>query len=215
MLLRQVQRRLELHKEAGTADDVLASTNGLKRKWQRRRGARLNSAEKKLFLPAKTDSSDDEEFDKGSSETENMSINEGANSPEGTGGDTASPTTLPSDPHNSNKSKTHTTELVYDMADITASLASQKNLTHQHKVKGEDSMNAAMLATKDGHGIRQEIDEVLEQQVHTCHYISVDRLPEIQVNKMLASSLDFFGTFHVNVVVFGLQYGEYMAMPLV
>ena len=165
---------MELYKQAGTMDDLLAGANSLKGR-RRKRDCRLNNAEKKLLLPAKSDSSDEEDCDDASATKENMSIDEEVESPDDPEDLDKAGSPL-SDTYSSNKPE----EAVCAMDDATAPSASH-NHTHECTAKVDNSENEASLA-KDGHNLNQEIGKVLEQQIHTCNYISVDRLPEIQVS---------------------------------
>ena len=173
LLPRQLEHRVELYKQAGTADDLLAGTNNSKGR-RRKRNCRLNNAEKKLLLPAKTESSDEGESDD-TSAAENMLVDEEPGSPEDPQDfdEAASPS---SDAQDSSKPE----EVVYAMDDTVVHTASH-NHAHECTVKVDDLENKTSPA-KDGHNLNQEIGKVLEQQVHTCKYISVNRLPEIQVS---------------------------------
>ena len=182
--LRQVEHRVELYKQANTVDDLLAGTSSLKRR-RLKRNSRLNKAEKKLLLPAKRDSSDGEDCD--DSESGNMSVDEEVDEPDdGTkdSGDdiieVASPVRS-RDSHTSSITEDQTTEGVYIAVDKTAS-SPRHNATHERTVKSDRSENETSLA-KDGQNSCQEIGKSLEQQMH-AYYVSVERLPEIQVNEV-------------------------------
>lgn len=175
IISRQLEHRAELYKQAGTADDLLAGANSLKGR-RRKRDCRLNNTEKKLLLPAKNDSTDEEDCDDTSATEENMSINEEADSPDGPE-DLDKAGSPSSDAQSRNKPEE---EVVYTMDDTTAPSASH-NHTHECTGKVDNSENEVSLA-KDGHNLNQEIGKVLEQQIHTCNYISVNRLPDIQVS---------------------------------
>ena len=169
---------MELYKEAGTADDLLAGTSSLKRR-QQKRDSRLNKAEKKLLLPAKTDSSDGE--DSNDSEGSNMSVDDDPDDDiKGSGDDidkVASPVRS-CDSHTSSVTGDQTCNTVVDK---TAS-SPRHNPTHERTVKGDNSKNETPLA-KDGQNSCQEIGKAVEQQIH-AYYVSVERLPEIQVNEV-------------------------------
>lgn len=153
------------------SNELLTTASSLKRRRQKREG-KLNNAEKRLFLPAK-DCSSGEDEDCEESATDNMSVDEEIGNPDDSQ-DIIEETT-PSDNYNVNEAECET-ELVYSTLEETVP-SSSHNPTHEYTVRGDDSKKETAL-TKDGHG--QEVGKVLEKQISTC-YVSVDRLPEIQV----------------------------------
>lgn len=178
--LRQVERRVELYKQAGTISDLIVGANSLKRRWRKR--GRLNNAEKKLLLPAKNDSSDEEDIDDNviddASENEVTNFD---NATEDTSSDIDNVTSLVTvrgdNTHSNNGAEGQTPGAVYSMVDKSASLPSH-NPTPDCTIKCDAKKGTV---TKDGHNFSQQTGKILEQQIPT-YYISVDRLPEIQVN---------------------------------
>lgn len=191
---------MELHKQAGMADDLLAGTNSLKRRW-RKRNVKLNSVEKKLLLPAKGDSTDEEECDE--SVMDDMSVDEESVSPDYLEDLGKAAMESPNDTSSSDKAKGQAGDIVYAAVEKIASSPSH-NPTHECTVKAVDSKNEASLA-KDGHNFDQEVGKDLEQQIHTSYYVSVDRLPEIQVNIRFTYNLTFLVFLSCECSMCGLQ----------
>ena len=183
---------MELYKQAGTADDLLAGAGSLKRR-RRKRDSRLNKAEKKLLLPAKRDSSGGEDCD--DSESGNMSLDEDADDPDDGVKDSDNDIDKMVSPvHSCDLSHTdaitgdQTTEGVYTVVDKTDSLP-RLNPMHERTAKVNHFENKTALA-KDGKNSCQENGKSVEQQMHT-YYVSVQRLPEIQVNEVYIFGISF------------------------
>lgn len=178
-----MEHTVELYKQAGTADDLLAGASSLKRR-RRKRDSRLNKAEKKLLLPAKRDTSGEEDCDDSKSD---MSEDEEANGLDDDVKDSDNDINKTAllvrscDPRTSNTTGDQTTEGVYTVVDKTASLP-RLNPTHECTAKGDHTENKTPL-TKDGQNSCQETGKS-EQQMY-AYYVSVERLPEIQVNNVL------------------------------
>ena len=181
---------MELYKQAGTADNLLAGASSLKRRW-RKRDSRLNKAEKKLLLPAKRDTSGGEDCD--DSESDSMSVDEEADDTNdgvkdsNNDIDEMASSVQSCDSRTSSITGDQTTEGVYAVVDKTSS--PRLNPMHEHTAKRNHSDNKTPLA-KDGQNSCQEISKSVEQQMH-AYYVSVERLPEIQVNEVLATFLVF------------------------
>ena len=164
--------------------DDLAGTSGSKRKWRQRNNSKLKT--EKVLFAAKNDSSDEESCD--DSKTVDVSVDEEYDDPNdaiedsGSYGDRNASPIRSCDPHINNMTRGSQVEDVCSTFDKTASSPSH-NPTHGCTAKAGHSMNETPPA-KDGQNSSQEISEALEKQIHT-YYVSVERLPEIQVNKVL------------------------------
>ena len=175
---RQVEHRIKLYQQAGAATDTLAGVNSLKRRWHKR--VKLRNVEKKLFLPVKNDSSDKEDVE--DSNSDDMSVNEEAVNPGSIGEDSNNDNledvvlSVTSETTSSNEGKS--TEAVYSTVGKPAP-SSNHSLVHQRTSQG-DVKNETAFATVNGQGFNQQIGNALDQHVPT-YYVTVDRLPEIQV----------------------------------
>ena len=163
--------------------DHLAGTKDSKRKWRQRNNRRRTE---KVLLPAKRDSSDEENCD--DSETVDVSVDNECDDPNNVAEDFGSYSERDASPirscdlHIDNKAGVPTVHCVYSPVGKTASSPSH-NSTHGRTAKVGHSTNETLPA-KDGQTSGQEIGMALRKQIHT-HYVSVERLPEIQVNKVL------------------------------
>jgi len=176
-----VERRVELYKQVGATNDLTVSANSLKRRWQKRQ--RLNNAEKKLLLPVKKDSSDEEDVDDSVTDLDDVSESEAGNSDnaaEDSSNDMDNVTpllTIRDDILSNNGAEGQTAGAVYSTVERPASSPSH-NPMPDCTVKTDAKKETV---AKDGHNFCQQTDKALEQQVPTP-YISVDRLPEMQVS---------------------------------